>query len=78
MIKGSKKWTLIDPKYSIFLKGRVSQSGIHAQTLFDMPDTDISVEPEILHHSSQIKQTLQINHTLKLSTIKQLMTIEIK
>lgn len=59
MIKGSKKWTLIDPKYSIFLKGRVSQSGIHAQTLFDMPDTDISVEPEILYHLPRYEIVLE-------------------
>ena len=42
MIKGTKRWTLIDPKYSCILKGRVSSSGIHAQTLFDMPDTKLS------------------------------------
>ena len=59
MIKGSKKWTLVDPKYSIFLKGRVSQSGIHAQTLFDMPDTDISVEPDILHHLPRYEVVLE-------------------
>ncbi len=59
MIKGCKKWTLIDPKYSIFLKGRVSQSGIHAQTLIDMPDTDISVEPDILHHLPRYEIVLE-------------------
>lgn len=50
MIKGSKKWTLVDPKYNVFLKGRVSESGIHAQTLLDMPDTDISKDPQILEY----------------------------
>lgn len=59
MIKGCKKWTLIDPKYSIFLKGRVSQSGIHAQTLMDLPDTDISVEPEILRHLPRYEIVLE-------------------
>lgn len=59
MIKGCKKWTLIDPKYSIFLKGRTSQSGIHAQTLLDMPDTDISTEPKILHHLPRYEIVLE-------------------
>lgn len=47
MIKGEKHWTLIDPKYSYLLKGRVSESGIHGQTLFDMPDTSLEELPEI-------------------------------
>ena len=50
MIKGTKRWTLIDPKYSCILKGRVANSGIHAQTLFDMPDTKLSTYPEILEY----------------------------
>jgi len=50
MIKGTKRWTLIDPKYSCILKGRAASSGIYAQTLFDMPDTDISIYPEILEY----------------------------
>ena len=50
MIKGTKRWTLVDPKYSCILKGRAAKSGIHAQTLFDMPDTDLSIYPEILEY----------------------------
>ena len=50
MIKGTKRWTLIDPKYSCILKGRAASSGIHAQTLFDMPDTNLSTYPEILEY----------------------------
>ena len=50
MIKGKKHWTLINPKYSCLLKGRAAESGIHAQTLFDMPDTDLSTYPKILKH----------------------------
>ena len=50
MIQGTKRWTLIDPKYSSILKGRVAKSGIHAQTLFDMPDTPLSEYPEILEY----------------------------
>lgn len=48
MIRGRKHWTLIDPKYSCILKGRVARSGIHGQTLFDMPDTPISDTPRML------------------------------
>ena len=59
MIKGSKKWTLVDPKYSVFLKGRVSESGIHAQTLLDMPDTDISNDPPILEYLPRYEIVLE-------------------
>ena len=47
MLKGRKHWTLIDPSYSPLLKARVSQSGIHAQTLFDMLDSPLDRLPEI-------------------------------
>jgi len=50
MIRGKKRWTLIDPKYSCILKGRVAQTGIHAQTLFDMPDTDLLTYPKIFNY----------------------------
>tara|TARA_Y100001980_G_C14556324_1_gene347380 strand:- start:6291 stop:7406 length:1116 start_codon:yes stop_codon:yes gene_type:complete len=59
MIKGKKHWTLIDPKYSCLLKGRVAESGIHAQTLFDMPDTDLSSYPKILKHFPRYDITLE-------------------
>ena len=59
MIKGQKHWTLIDPKYSCLLKGRVSESGIHAQTLFDMPDTNLSTYPNILKHLPRYDITLE-------------------
>lgn len=64
MIKGSKKWTLVDPKYSIFLKGRVSESGIHAQTLFDMPDTHISKDPPILEYLPRYEIVLEAGDIL--------------
>jgi len=47
-IVGQKEWILIDPKYSHLLKGRVSPSGIHAQSLFDMLDTRLDTIPEML------------------------------
>ena len=47
MLKGQKYWTLIDPVLSPLLKGRVSQSGIHAQTLFDMEDSPLDILPEL-------------------------------
>ena len=59
MIKGKKHWTLINPKYSCLLKGRVSQSGIHAQTLFDMPDTNLSTYPKILKYLPRYDITLE-------------------
>jgi hypothetical protein len=59
MIKGQKHWTLIDPKYSCLLKGRVAQSGIHAQTLFDMPDNNLSTYPKILKHLPRYDITLE-------------------
>ena len=59
MIQGKKRWTLIDPKYSCLLKGRAAQSGIHAQTLFDMPDTDISKHPKIFMHIPRYDITLE-------------------
>lgn len=59
MIKGKKQWTFIDPKYSYLLKGRVAPSGIHAQTLCDMPDTEISYYPEIIKHIPRFETTLE-------------------
>jgi len=59
MISGQKHWTLIDPKYSCLLKGRVAQSGIHAQTLFDMPDTNLSTYPKILKYLPRYDITLE-------------------
>ena len=59
MIKGKKHWTLMDPKYSCFLKGRVAESGIHAQTLFDMPDTDLSSYPKMFKHLPRYDVTLE-------------------
>ena len=59
MIQGTKRWTLIDPKYSCILKGRVASTGIHAQTLFDMPDTPLSEYPEILEYIPRYDITLQ-------------------
>jgi len=59
MIKGIKKWVLIDPKYSFLLKGRLSKSGIHAQSLFDMPDFDISKTPDILKHIPRYEINLE-------------------
>ena len=59
MIRGQKHWTLINPKYSCLLKGRVAQSGIHAQTLFDMPDTNLSSYPKILKHLPRYDITLE-------------------
>jgi hypothetical protein len=56
---GYKTWTLIDPKYSCFLKGRVASNGIHAQTLFDMPDTDIAIYPSALKHFPRYEITLE-------------------
>lgn len=50
MIRGTKRWTLIDPRYSALLKGRVSESGIHGQTLFDMPDTSLNDYPNIFNY----------------------------
>jgi hypothetical protein len=56
---GNKTWTLIDPEYSCILKGRVAQNGIHAQTLFDMPDTDIGIYPTILKYLPRYEVTLE-------------------
>ncbi len=47
-VKGRKHWTLIDPRYSAFLKGRVARSGIHAQSLFDGPDVPLDTVPDII------------------------------
>ena len=49
-IVGRKTWTLIDPKYSCLMKGRVAENGIHAQTLFDMPDTKLRDYPQAFKH----------------------------
>jgi hypothetical protein len=56
---GKKTWTLIDPKFSCLLKGRVASNGIHAQTLFDMPDTDINTYPTALKHFPRYEITLE-------------------
>ena len=58
-IAGRKHWTFIDPKYSSSLKGRLSESGIHAQTLFDMPDSCISTTPEIFHYMPRYEVELE-------------------
>ena len=58
-IKGKKHWTFIDPKYSCLLKGRLSLSGIHAQTLFDMPDRSIKIPPEIFNHLPRYEVLLE-------------------
>lgn len=58
-VKGQKTWVLIDPNYSCLLKGRVAQNGVHAQTLFDMPDTDISIYPTALKHLPRYEVTLE-------------------
>lgn len=50
MLQGKKHWTLLHPKYSCLLKGRVASTGIHAQTLFDMPDIPIDHTPSILKY----------------------------
>ena len=59
MIKGIKKWILINPKYSFLLKGRLSKSGMHAQSLFDMPDFDISKTPDIIKHIPRYEINLE-------------------
>jgi len=59
MIQGKKHWMLIDPKYSPLLKGRVSASGIHAQTLFDMPDLDLAETPQMLKCLPRYEVTLE-------------------
>ena len=58
MIHGKKHWTLINPQYSCLLKGRVSQKATHAQTLFDMPDTKLSIIPKMLKHFPRYDITL--------------------
>lgn len=58
-ITGRKTWTLIDPKYSCLLKGRVAENGIHAQTLFDMPDTNLGTYPSALKHLPRYEVTLE-------------------
>lgn len=50
MLQGKKHWTLIHPKYSCLLKGRVSSTGIHAQTLFDMVDIELNKTPKIFKY----------------------------
>jgi hypothetical protein len=50
MLQGSKHWTLIHPKYSCLLKGRVASTGIHAQTMFDMGDIEIDRVPKIFKY----------------------------
>ena len=59
MIKGRKRWTLINPKYSSLLKGRVAKSGIHGQTLFDMPDIPLSEYPKIFTYLPRYDVTLE-------------------
>ena len=59
MIAGRKRWTLIAPQYSCLLKGRVAVSGIHAQSLFDMQDTDLSVYPKIFKYLPRYDITLE-------------------
>ena len=50
MLQGRKHWTLIHPKYSCLLKARVAETGIHAQTLFDMGDIDIDKTPSVFKY----------------------------
>ena len=59
MIQGRKHWTLIDPKYGCHLKGRVASNGLHAQSLFDMPDTDISTQPSYFKHIPRYEVRLE-------------------
>lgn len=58
MITGQKHWTLIDPRYSCLLKGRVASSGIHAQTLFDM-DKELTEVPEIFQRLPRYEVELE-------------------
>ena len=58
-ITGKKHWTFIHPQYSLFLKGRLSQSGIHAQTLFDMSDRNIELPPTIFDHLPRYEVVLE-------------------
>lgn len=59
MIRGTKEWTLISPKYSCLLKGRVASSGIHAQTLFEMMDMGLDKYPQIYKHLPRYKVILE-------------------
>ncbi len=59
MLQGKKHWTLIDPTYSCLLKGRVAQNGIHGQTLFDMPDTNLNDYPNIFKYLPRYEVTLE-------------------
>ena len=58
-IVGRKHWTFIDPQHSAFLKGRLSESGIHAQTLFDMPDASICLPPRIFSYIPRYEVELE-------------------
>ncbi len=58
-IVGRKHWTFIDPQYSCFLKGRLSESGIHAQTLFDMPDASLRLPPRIFSYIPRYEVELE-------------------
>lgn len=59
MLKGRKKWTLISPKYSYLLKGRVSSSGIHGQSLFEMGDSSLEKTPEIYEYLPRYEVVLE-------------------
>ena len=59
MISGRKHWTLIHPRHSCLLKGRVAPSGIHGQTLFEMNDhRDLSQYPEIYKYLPRYEVSL--------------------
>lgn len=64
MLHGQKHWTLIDPKYSAILKGRVAKSGIHGQTLFDMGDNGIEQVPEIFDYIPRYEVLLESGDVL--------------
>lgn len=59
MIHGQKRWTLISPQYSCLLKGRISESGIHAQSLFDMPDIKLTTYPKIFKYLPRYNVVLE-------------------
>ena len=58
-IVGKKKWIFIDPKYSCLLKGRLSASGIHGQSRFDMLDQKIMIPPEIVYYLPRYEVILE-------------------
>lgn len=64
MLHGKKHWTLIDPEYSYLLKGRVAETGIHAQSLFDMLDTDLDKVPLIFNYLPRYEVVLEAGDVL--------------